>query len=316
MAWRLQLANRPIRRLDILAGKPQILAAWTQPNQVHYFELFHGAKIDHRNFDEPTDTDHHGQAWQHYFKSMVAPNNTLLPHIRAQRTAIYTSQSGQMRLFHQLDNAFHLEVGDKASPLALEENITVAAAGMDRTLGFIVLLDSTARLHLYQQHIRVGIFETALILSDDTTPTLVLPHGGRNAFVGDGRRIIAIEPNGKIRGQYETHYPFGTFACSPNGALIAVTDLDSDVIRVYETDGFVLKHQRFAVDLLADSRRIQLLPTTASGGAVGALALSDKGTLAFTTAGMICVTNMVKMKAVGALPADEKPADNSTTTIA
>jgi hypothetical protein len=314
MAWRMQLATRPIRRLDILAGKPQVLAAWTQANEVHYFELFHGAKIDHRNFDEPTDSDHKGQAWQHFFKSLVAPNNVLLPFVKARQTAIYTSQSGQMRLFQQPDHTFQLEVGDKSSPLTLDASIRIVASGMDRTLGFIALLDSTTHLHLYQQHIRVGIFETALSLSNEMTPTLSLPHGGGFAIAGDGRHIVVVEPTGKIRSRFETHYPFGTFACSPNGTLIAVTDLDSDVIRVYETNGFVLRHQRFAVDLLADSRRIQLLPMTASAGAVGAVAISDKGTLAFTTAGMICVTNMVRMKAVGVVPDDEQPADFPTIT--
>ncbi|MFN8450912.1 MAG: hypothetical protein U0521_20620 [Anaerolineae bacterium] len=36
MAWRLHLSDRTIKRLDILSGKPNVLAAWTQDNRVSF----------------------------------------------------------------------------------------------------------------------------------------------------------------------------------------------------------------------------------------------------------------------------------------
>ena len=53
MAWRLHLTDRIVRRIDILSGKPNMLAAWTNTDHVYFMELQNGGKLTDRMIEPP-----------------------------------------------------------------------------------------------------------------------------------------------------------------------------------------------------------------------------------------------------------------------
>ena len=87
----------------------------------------------------------------------------------------------------------------------------------------------------------------------------------------------------------------GPIACSPDGKNLALADADIGVIRVYD-ENLQPTHQRFAADMLADARRVQLMGGNGgSSSMLSALALNNRGVLAFAVAGIVCVSSMSRM---------------------
>ncbi len=298
MAWRIQLSNRPIQRLDILSGQRSLLAAWPSPKQVHYFDLQHGTKLDHLNLAEPESPDRDLPAWAEYQKTLTAPNEVTLPVVKGKRFTFYSSANRAIQLI-QDGAAFTLNVNGSESPLELEPNIEIARIAMDRTVGLLAFLDYLGRVHIYHRHLRVGIFDTNLAISSDSFPQLIVADGGAAIMVGNGLQIAIFEPDGRIKRRYTTHFPYGVLACSPDSRSLALSDLDSGVIRIYNASNMLLTHQRFAVDLLADAKRAQLLPVTiTTSAAISTLAITNKGALAFSTMGLVCVSNLSRMKLI------------------
>jgi hypothetical protein len=299
MAWRLQLSDRAIRRLDILTGKPSLLAAWVQPDRAVYLDLQTGARTGDRLFDEPKTDDRKDEHWQAYLKTLTAPNNMYLPYVRGRNTTVYTTSDGRMHLYRVSDNRLFLQTNGKEVRLELAGDAAIADLGLDRTLGLLAILDRAGKIHIYQQHVRVGIFDSGLNLRDDIQPELVVSHGGSYIFATDGEQIVLFEPSGKIRHRLALHYTLGVMACSPDGKLLVTSDMEAGVVRIYNGPDLRATHQRFAVDLLADAKRA---PQGGSAGsittAVGALSLNNKGVLAFAASGMVCVTNLARLKAV------------------
>ncbi len=298
MAWRFQLSNRPIRRLDILSGQRSLLAVWPNAHQVHYFDLQHGTKLEHRNFSEPDPPQRDLPVWGEYLQALVAPNGLMLPVVQGSRLTLYTTADRSVQLIRQ-SNLFTLSVSGNEAPLEIEPDADIVLISMDRAGGLLVFLDRLGRVHIYQRRVRIGIFDTDLAIGSDSFPQLVIPDGGASIMVGDGQQIVMLEPSGRIRRRFVTHYAYGVLACSPDGRLLTASDLDSGVIRVYNASNMLLTHQRFAVDLLVDAKRAQLLPVSEStSAAIGTLAITNKGALAFSTMGLVCVSNLSRMKMV------------------
>ena len=79
MAWRMHLSDRTIRRLDILSGKPTVLAAWTQANRVTFLDLQNGSQQGDRTIEEVKTEDRRSEAWQEFVRTLTAPNGVYLP---------------------------------------------------------------------------------------------------------------------------------------------------------------------------------------------------------------------------------------------
>lgn len=302
MAWRLHLTDSPIRRLDILSGRPSILVGWMSAQRIAFLDLQNGAKRDERTL-EPADTeDRHDEAWQTFVKSLTAPNGKFLPEVRTPKGIIYTTAEGDLRLYRLPAGELVLQTEDAETALPTKTGDTTprfTALGMDRVDGLIAALDTDAKLHLFRRHERLGVFETGLTLSDEFRPLLVVSKGSSAVFLSDGAQIAAFDMNGKCKQRVHLHYRLGAINCSTDGRRFVATDLDSNVIRLYSGGELNPTHQRYATDLLAESKRAQLLagdlPVSA---ALGPVAINSKGVVAFALAGTICVTNLTKMKAM------------------
>ncbi|NJO82955.1 MAG: hypothetical protein HC828_09115 [Blastochloris sp.] len=245
MAWRIQLPERNIRRLDILTGRPTVLAAWVAPTRVVFLDLQSGTRRGEQTIPAPPDRD--SEKWPTFLEGLKAPNGVALPVVRMPGLVLQATADGEMRLYQARDG-LSLDVSGKAKPIVVDESIRFLAVGIDRLLGLIAALDTTMRLHIYQQHLRIGIFETGLSPLDDRQPELIVSHSGTTIFASDSQRIVQIDATGRIRQRLELHYALGSLCCTPDGRMVATVDADSNVIRIYSSGTLKPTHQRFAVD--------------------------------------------------------------------
>jgi WD40 repeat protein len=299
MTWRLHLSNQAIQYINILPGKPSLLAVWTQRTRVFYFDLESGAPMGERAFKDGKFENRQDEKWREFVASLTAPNKAYLPVIRTPQAEIFTSEDGRTRLYDTGKSGLYLEANDKESKLETKNEAPLVAVGMDRFLGLIAALDEKASIHIFQQQVPVGIFETGLYLDDDVRPQIAISHGGGSIFVTDGQQVALIDPNGQARKRIESHYRIGKLDCSPNGQHLITADTETNVIRVYNGTELTATHQRHAVDLMAEADQLQLIadfpPATV---ALNGLTINNKGVLAFALAGVVCASDITCMDAL------------------
>lgn len=300
MGWRLYLSNQAVQRLDILPGQPPLLAAWMRRGRVYYFDLKTGAQVGERSIDETPAAARADDAWQAFAAGLTAPNKVFLPHVRTALGDVYSSSDGRLRLVHVPPADLFLELEGREIPLDTGAAARLSAVDLDRLLGLVAALDETGLLRLYQQHIPLGAFDLGLRPADGLPVSVAVAQGGGAVFASDGRQIVLTDSSGAVRKRLDAHYAVGRIACAPDGRMLATTDLDTNVIRVYSGADLTLSHQRHAVDVLAAARQVQLIADEPPAlGALNALALGGKGALAFALAGMVCAS---ATSALNALP--------------
>jgi hypothetical protein len=297
-AWRLYLTDRLIRRLEILEGKPSTLCVWMQPERVVFLDLQNGNHLGERAFeDDAVRAPRASAEWRDFVSSLTGPAGQHLPLVRASGAEIHSTADGKQRLYRIGASDLSFEVDDAETRLELGADVDIAALRLDPASGALVILDWAGKLHLFKGQVRVGIVETGLDLHPEMRPELALAGGA--IFASDGQQILKFDAAGVRVGQLDVHYTLGALALSPDGRFLATSDLETGVLRVYSGADLKATHQRFATDLMAEARRVQLVPGSMSpSAAVGALALSSKGTLAFSVSGLVCVTSLSRMKRV------------------
>ncbi len=299
MTWRLHLSNQAIHHINILPGKPSLVAAWTQRTRVFYFDLENGAQMGERTFKDGKFENREDEKWREFITSLNAPNKAFLPIVRTPQAEIFTSEDGRTRLYSTEQAELYLEVNGKEIKLDTGDAAHFVAIGLDHFLGLIAALDEKAMLHIYQQQTLVGVFETGLYLDDDLRPQIAISYGGGSIFVTDSQRIVLIDSNGKVRKRLETHYLIGKLDCSPNGQHLVTADMEANVIRVYNGAELIPTHQRHAVDLLAEADQLQLMADFPPANvALNALTINNKGIMVFALAGVICASDITYMDAL------------------
>jgi hypothetical protein len=299
MAWRVHLTNQAIRGLDILTGKPSLLAAWTQRERVAFFDLETGAPIEERIVKPVQTGERTGERWQEFVTSLVAPNFVYLSAVRTPQANIYATNDGQMRLYHVGDADLFLEIEGKEVRLDTGSANCFLSVSLDRVLGLVAALDDRGKIYIFQQHIPIGVFDLGLSVLPEFPPALVISHGGSAIFASDGRQIVLTNSSGRVRKQLDIHYFVGRIACSPNGKLLVTSDLETGVVRIYDGGDLTPTYQRHAFDLLAASTQLQLLADLPpSDVALTALVVADNGVLAFAMSGVVCVTHVEHMDAL------------------
>lgn len=306
MAWRLHLSNQAVQRLDIFSGRPALLAAWIRRDRVAYFDLASGSALAEQTLPPAQVDDRRSDAWQAYVAELVAPNRTYLPVVRTPHAAIFTTEDGRVRLYHTQGNDLYVQADGKESKLHVIDSAPFVLIEFDSMLGLTVTLDERGKLNVYRQSIRVGHFDLGIALQPDLQPGLAVSRGGSAIFVSDGQRIVLTGTSGKIRGELDVHYFIGKLICSPNGRLLATSDAETGVIRIYSGIDLSPMYQRFAIDLLAEATQVQLmadLPPVQV--APRALVMDDSGVLAFAMSGVICVTDTTFMNTLPQPPSGQ-----------
>ena len=292
MPWRLHLTNQRLARLDMVTA--QIVAAWTKPGRVYYFDGGSGVNISEKSFSDLDNRayDH----WQTLLPEIAVRGEIYPPVLLNDETTIFLSQSGQLRLYHLDSGEVILNVG----PTETKFSETFLHVALDRSLGLIGALNADGCLHVFQQNIPIKQFKIDLPTFDaDEYTAIAIPTGGKRLFVAHGFTLLEIDTSGKILQRRDLHYPIGAFACAAGGQWIVCSDRETNVIRVYDGADLKPHYQRHAADLLLQARQIQLLadlpPTRV---ALRNVAISNDGTLAFALAGVICVAKPEDMNAV------------------
>jgi hypothetical protein len=296
MAWRVHLTNQAIQRLDILPGKPVLLAAWTQRDRATYFDLENGVELgEHQHKAVSRQSD----KWPEFAATLMAPNGAHLPVVRTAQATIFTTEDGRMRLFWMGGTNLSLEVEGKDLPLEIKGAADFITLSFDRVMGVIGALDEKGKLHLYQQHIRVGAFDLKLKSDEDYPPVLAMGDGGAAVFAAAGREIILTDAGGRVKKRIGVHYPIGRMVCSPDGKLLATCDVETGVIRVYDGSDLTPTHQRHAIELMHNATQIQLIADfPPASAAPNALVINNQGSLAFSISGVICTTALKRLDAL------------------
>lgn len=292
MAWRIHLTNQAIQTLHILNSRPSVLVAWTNPERVHFYDLQTGKLLREKQFTVPA-FQMESDPWQEFLGSLTGPDDrTYMPFCRVKRSNVYLTDDGKLRLYRLSDQELLLEVNAEVFRLPLQGAERVVAVDLDRALGMVAALDERCRLHLFQQNVRLGTFDLGLQADPDLRPRIVISRGGGSIFATDGHHIVHADSSGQVQKRIETHYYISRLACSPNGAIVVSSDIESGVLRIYQGTDLAISHQRFAIDLVAQATQIQLLADMPPiGTAISSMAVNNEGVLAFAMSGVVCVTD-------------------------
>jgi hypothetical protein len=298
MTWRVHLTNQAIQRLDLLPGKKQsLLVAWSQRDRATYFQLSDGVEIgEHQHQAVARASD----KWAEFVGGLVAPNGTHLPVIRTASFTLYSTVDGRARLFDQGGKELRWEADGNETALEVKGGaLPFRALAFDPVMGVTAGLDEKGKLHLYQQQIRVGAFDLKLKPTDEDPALLVISEGASSVVAAVHTELVLADSGGKVVKRLSVHYPVGRLACSPNGKLLATGDSETGVIRIYELPDLLPTHQRHAVDLIHRATPTQLIAELPpQGAAPGALVISNKGEVAFTLYGMLCLSTLKQMDAL------------------
>jgi hypothetical protein len=78
--------------------------------------------------------------------------------------------------------------------------------------------------------------------------------------------------------------------------MLATSDAEAGVIRIYHGESLVPTHQKFAIDLVARATQVQLLADLPPLDTIArALTVHAKGVIAFAMSGVVCVTDVSQM---------------------
>lgn len=300
MAWRIHISNQAVQRLDILPGKAPVLGAWLRRSHVRFYDLETGTYLGERKIAPPASSNRQSLAWQQFLARLTGPDSPMfLPHVTLAGLNIYLSDDGKLRLYHEDDANLFLEMEGTEHRLESDDTRRLVALDLDRALGMVAALDDTGKLHLYQQNIRLGVFDVGLNITPELRPSIVIARGGGSIYVTDGHRLVLTDSSGEIHKSVELHYEIGRLACSPVGGMLATSDTSAGVIRVYRGEDLQLTHQKFAVDLVASATQVQLLAELPPAEAtVNALAAYARGMVAFALSGVVCVSEVSNMDAL------------------
>ena len=293
MAWHLHVTNRAIYRLDILG---ELLAVWTQPGRVSYVDLQSGATVAEKRLTDLANRQ--PEHWQILLPEVQAPNGVYPPVIVGSGLTIYLTQTGQQRLYHLASGDMILAAG--AREAKLDGDARFRAVALNRISGVIGALDSTGKLHIYQQGSGLKIHDIGLpALDPDVLVAIAIPGADSTIYVACDRLLLRVNAQGLVDKRARLHYPIGAFTCSARGQRLVCSDRDTNVIRVYNASDLQPLYQRHAADLLARATQVQLIADPApSMVALNHLAVDDDGQVAFALAGVVCATDITEFLAL------------------
>lgn len=296
MNWRLHLTNQAIRDLQILPSKPPLLAVWTRADCVEFYDLETGLRHGCRQIDAPPeDSDYSSVVWQLFLEDLVdLKRRARLPLVSAGQTTIYATADGRLHLFRHPRRQLTALAGRKLYPLEAIESDSLAAVALDRSRGLAAALDTKGRLSIYRRGAWSGQFDMGLQI-DRLRPSSIAC-GGRLIFLTDGGQIVMTDADGAVMKRIHLHYEIRQIACSPDGDMVVASDNEAGLIRVYSGADLAPSHQRFAQDMVAAARQVQLMADMPPlSAAINALTAGQRGTIGFAMSGMICITNVNQM---------------------
>lgn len=293
MAWRIHLSDNVVYRLELVSGSPDILCVWQADGKAAFFERTSGASMGTMTVELPLE-DRDTEAWDNIIATLNAPNGQPLPVVRTRKFTMHTTNDRAYRLYDD-GHGLSLAMNNKTVSLG-SVDVLFTSVAMDRVSGVIAAMDEQGMLYLYQRQIALGAFDIGLNPNPGILPDLVIADRGAAIFASDGSSVVRVNGMGTLQKTLILPYTVGKIACSRDGRYLAATDPETGVIRIYDGQSFTFTHQKFALDLYASARQIQLLADTPTPHiAVSALHISSSGDLFFALDGIIVSTHIDAM---------------------
>ncbi len=299
VGWRLHLSTQPVSAVQIISGDVPQVAIWDSRHNVYFYDLHDATPLGSlRLADQQPPADLNDEYWRMFVAELQAPNGRALPVAYFNGLTLHQSDDGRMRVYHAQERLI-LEVDGRHIVLNREDDGRFLISALDRTLGIIGAINDDGMLTVFQQHVRVGQFDLGLSLGVDARLSLLAPSGTGTLVVSDGEHVAIVDSAGRVQHQWQAHYAAGPVAASPNGKIIALADIDDNVIRIYDGE-LHPTHQKHAIDLIAEARQVQLLASLPGRkAALSAMDVSDDGVIIFALGGVVCVT---RLEALDVLP--------------
>ena len=292
VGWWLNLADHPVRVVQLLDGDPVQVAAWLSDDHVHFYAAQTGALYESRAVKLPVLVDVHEESWHTFLDLLRAPNHAFLPSFDTDHTQVYTSYDGRLRLYALPSEGLMLDVDRRQIALGFNSGAEVVALGMDRDFGSLAALTDDGQLHIFQQQVYVGAFGIENDWADELPFGVFLPDSaGVIVLVGE-TQIQVWDMAGQVLHRYHAPAAMRVATCSPDGERIVTGDRDQAIIRVYDAALIPLR-QHSASDLLAQAAPVQLFGSPPSEDAcLDSLAVLNDDTLVFALHGALCQTHL------------------------
>ena len=294
MAWRIHLTNQAIQYVDILKGESDLLAVRVKRNRYAFFDLDSGAQFEHLFLEPPQiPYDRNTPEWDDYLSQLAAPNHVYLSRIETPSGPLLMTEDGGVCLYRADNKNLRLWADGRETTLDRGSAESFSAVVLDRLMGLVVAADNEGRIHIFQQHRRVGSFEFGLDVEPFMPYQLAVSHGGGAIYICDGQRIVALDSAGRQKQTYRLPYDVRQMTCSPDGKLVATSDTDIGMIRVYRASDMTLIRQRFAIDLILHATQVQLMAEIPPRyAAPTSLQINNNGLIALAMAGVVCLTDL------------------------
>lgn len=311
--WRLHLANSAIQHIDIIGGKPVLMAVWTRDGKVAYYDLEKGDAHGTAAFILPEKKE---DVWA-FATGLKDPKGRRLAFARVGGTSFWALAGGGMIEYYG-GTAVDLHKAADEPPQTMTFDVKPSAIAVNPETQLVAALDMKGALLLGQPGGSIKTMKPGLSPQIDLPLSAAVARSGKRIVVSDGARLIVID-SGKVSIRRDLHYVCGMLALSPDGKTLVVFDSDSGVLRVYDPDGLVVTHQRFVVDLLSSAEELQLigfaeLPPVSA--ALSALAVDNDGRIAFAVSGQVSVASVKELTPTANPPASGKAAPAKKETSA
>ncbi len=293
MAWRLHFADRVVHAIHLLPGDPGLVAIFSGPQTVHFFDKLTGAAHGAMQYTPLSVSDEPGSpAWREFIAHLRAPGGVVFPDIDAGIGIVHSSHDGHVHLVHLRNGRLMLDIEGRVAPLGHpEDGATFVAAALDRELGTVAALDDRSSLHFFQQYISMGQY--ALSHDSEGEPRLVLlPDAADRVWVIEARHVQVIDLAGRPLARAAAPESSGQAACSPDGQFLVLVEAGLERITVFDDDLVPLRRANM-LDLLENAMPVQLLEQAGWVADSDVLIATDEqGFVAFSWGGWLCVTTL------------------------
>ncbi len=291
MAWRVHLANSAIRMVEVVPGARPLLAAWTSPSHVSWFDLQDGALVGQATLPPLPPAQASSEVWESYQQALSLSEDRRLTRVQYGQRWLFLTRDGTQRLHWDGGGALLYMGEGQQRPLDSPEAGRWLAVDFDRDLGFTAALAEDGRLFLYERHQLLGRFDVGLCPEPEQRCYVQILQG-QHIYATDGRALVAADVNGVVRRRLALHFRVALMTSSLDGQMLAIVDYEDGILRLYRAADFRLTHQKFAIDLViaaAPRQLIEELPPPMT--VVSSLAPADQGVVAFAMGGVLCCTH-------------------------
>ncbi|MCZ7539789.1 MAG: hypothetical protein M5U29_07760 [Anaerolineae bacterium] len=291
MGWLLELDTRGVRDLALTSGDPPLITLHTAEETLLFYATESGALYGREVLPQPHSHDLLDGLHPALLDALRAPNAAPLPRVQIGIATVLSSYDGRLHAIESGGHTVALMIDGERVDLLRDHPAGVLATGLDRELGTVGVLTGDGALHVFQQHVRVGVYPLDLAL-DGCRPAIFLPDGSGTLVVSDGSRTRIFDTAGRVLEQAICPEELRSAAAASAGEWIIRYGGARGVIRVYDAHLTAVR-QGTGDDLRAASRSVQLFGTEGGlGEGIDWLVVADDGTLVFVQGRSLCCAHL------------------------